>query len=116
MAFPTLHPLAGTTISTPRPVKLTVRRYFNQRILDADGRFAKDIDYLLAAQYTVEQKQVADDISIALRQTGGQFCGQQTMNAGMFKDQDRLQHLLRQSLQVPEKHQRQPCILAKSAA
>ena len=36
-----------------RKVKLTVREYFNQRLLDADGRFAKDIEYLLTAQYVV---------------------------------------------------------------
>ena len=39
-----------------RPRKLTYRKYFNQRILDVDGRFAKDLDYLFVAQYIVEAK------------------------------------------------------------
>ena len=29
---------------TDRPRKLTYRKYFNQRLLNVDGRFSKDID------------------------------------------------------------------------
>ena len=47
--------------NTERPRKLTYRKYFNQRLLDIDGRFAKDLDYLFVAQYIVEAKQVLDD-------------------------------------------------------
>ncbi len=36
--------------STERPRKLTYRKYFNQRLLDVDGRFACDLDYLFVAQ------------------------------------------------------------------
>ena len=31
------------TFSTERPSKLTYRKYFNQRLLDVDGRFARDL-------------------------------------------------------------------------
>ena len=44
-----------------KPRKLTYRKYFNQRLLDVDGRFAKVLDYLFVAQYIVEAKQVFDD-------------------------------------------------------
>ena len=37
---------------------LTDRKYFNQRLLDVDGRFARDLDYLFVAQFIVESKQV----------------------------------------------------------
>ena len=47
--------------STDRPRKLTYRRYFNQRLLDVDGRFARDLDYLFVAQYIVEANQVSSD-------------------------------------------------------
>ena len=43
------------------PKKLTYRKYFNQRLLDVDGRFARDLDYLFVAQYIVEAKQVLDN-------------------------------------------------------
>ena len=35
--------------------------YFNQCLLDDDGRFARDLDYLFAAQYIIEHKQVEAD-------------------------------------------------------
>ena len=41
-----------------RPRKLTYRKYFNARLLDIDGRFAKDLDYLFVAQNITEAKQV----------------------------------------------------------
>ena len=47
----------NATVSTKRPKKLTYRKYFNQRLLDVDGRFARDLDYLFVAQYIVEAKQ-----------------------------------------------------------
>ena len=43
-----------------RPRKLTYRKYFNQRILDVEGRFAKDLDFLFVAQHVVEAKQILD--------------------------------------------------------
>ena len=46
MAFPNLFPHGSGTLSDDRNIKLTARKYFNQRLLDVDGRFAKDIDYL----------------------------------------------------------------------
>lgn len=49
------------TFNTKRPKKLTYRKYFNQRLLNIDGRFSRDLDYLFLAQYIVEAKQVLDD-------------------------------------------------------
>ncbi len=48
--------------SSSRPKSITLSKYFNQRLLNCDGRFAKDIDYLLAAQYAVEAKRVKDQV------------------------------------------------------
>ena len=47
--------------NTERPRKITYRKYFNQRLLDVDGRFARDMDYLFVAHYIVESKQILDD-------------------------------------------------------
>ena len=77
-----------------REIKLTVRKYFNQRLLDADGRFAKDIEYLLTAQYTVESKQVADDASIMLRQTQGRLHRGQALIAGTIRNQQVIQQMI----------------------
>ena len=43
---PTKYPTGKFLLMTKREVKLTVHKYFNQRLLDADGRFARDIEYL----------------------------------------------------------------------
>ena len=37
------------TFSSEWPRKITYRKYFNQRLLDVDGRFAGDLDYLFVA-------------------------------------------------------------------
>ena len=44
MSNPDKFPYGTGTYSSIRPRKLTYRKYFNQRLLDADGRFAKDLD------------------------------------------------------------------------
>ena len=44
------------TFSTERPKNL--QKVFQPRLLDVDGRFACDLDYLIVAQYIVQAKQV----------------------------------------------------------
>ena len=79
------------TFSTERPRKLTYRKYFNQRLLDVDGRFARDLDYLFVAQYIVEAKQVLDD--------GNNFIWRQkptgNLTASQAKDQTVLSQCVR---------------------
>jgi hypothetical protein len=86
MCNPTKYPTGVHGLVTERKTKLTVRKYFNQRLLDADGRFARYIEYLLTAQYTVESKQVADDASIAMRQTRGRLRRGQVLTAGSIRN------------------------------
>ena len=59
MSNPDKFPYGVGTYSSERPRKLTYRKYFNQRLLDVDGRFSRD--HLFVAQYIVEAKQVSDD-------------------------------------------------------
>ena len=69
MSNPEKFPYGTGTFSSKRPRKLTYRKYFNQRLLDVDGRFAKDLDYLFVAQYICEAKQIRDDgNNFAMRQ------------------------------------------------
>ena len=80
---------------TKRPHPITPCKYFNQRILDVDGQFAKDIEYLFVAQYTVEAKQIRDDASnfILSQRHGIQGTGQR-MNAEIAKNADHLHKLI----------------------
>ena len=82
MCNPTKYPTWRCGLVSERKTRLTVHEYFNQRLLDADGRFARDIEYFLTAQYAVESKQVADDASIAMRQTRGRLHRGQVLAAG----------------------------------
>ena len=48
----------GSYADTNRITRLTLRKYINAQLLDHDGRFAKDIQYIFGMQYAVEHKQV----------------------------------------------------------
>ena len=94
MCNPTKYPGGGFGLTVNRERKLTVRKYFNQRLLDVDGRFAKDIEYLLTAQYAVESKQVADDASVVLRQSQGRQYRGQALTAGAVQNQSVLLQMI----------------------
>ena len=94
MCNPTKYPGGKFGLMSKREIKLTICKYFNQRLLDADGRFAKDIEYLLTAQYAVESKQVVDDASIMLRQTQGRLHRGQALTAGTIRNQQVIQQMI----------------------
>ena len=85
----------GGFTDTKRDTKLTLRKYVNARLLDQDGRFAKDIEYIFAMQYAVEHKQVRDSISVALRQTRLRQQVGRNLHAGMLKNPQQLQNLFK---------------------
>ena len=95
LANPDKYPHGEHGYTTTRSKRLTPRKYFNQRILNADGRFAKDIEYLLAAQYVVESKQVRDDSYIALRQTRGMMFQGKRVTAGLLRQSKNLNAMMR---------------------
>ncbi|XP_065139046.1 uncharacterized protein [Paramisgurnus dabryanus] len=65
--FPVLFPTGGPTFHDEREVKITLSRYLNARILNADGRFAQNTDFIFYAQYLSELDQIVSNVSIALR-------------------------------------------------
>ena len=82
MSNPDKCPYGRGCFSDQRPCKLTYKKYFNQRLLNVDGRFASDTDYLFTAQYIVEAKQILDDCNHFIwRQKPG------SLTAGQAKDQ-----------------------------
>ena len=80
---------------TERDTKLTLRKYVSAQLLDQDGHFAKDIEYIFAMQYAVEHKQVRDSVSVALRQTRGHQQVSRNLDAGMLKNPQHLQNLFK---------------------
>ena len=52
LAFPDLYPYVGGGYhNAHRIVKLPIRKYFQQCLLNVDGRFAQNIESLFCAQY-----------------------------------------------------------------
>ena len=90
--FPVLFPQGKNTYHECRPYRLTLSRYFNNRILHADGRFASNVEYIFFAQYLSEVEQVKSSVSIALRKGKG---GQRSYKVSdILKDEDSLKQML----------------------
>jgi hypothetical protein len=96
LSNPHFYPDGKNTLTESRPVKLHHRKYFNARILDCDGRFAKSPEYLFSAQYATESNQVNTDINnYIFRKTTTRQFGGETINAGFLKDPDRIKRLVK---------------------
>ncbi|XP_077060978.1 uncharacterized protein LOC143713540 [Siphateles boraxobius] len=91
--FPVLFPKGSGTFHDPRPEKLTLSRYLNNRILNADGRFAQNLDYIFYGQYLSELNQVISNVSIALRK-GHDTSNKTKITAEMLTNKESLQKIL----------------------
>ena len=79
-----------------REKPIQTRRYFNQRLLDVDGRFAKSIDYLLSAQYATESQQIHGNINhFVLRRGKSRKPDGKKIYAGDVKHTDSLHQLVK---------------------
>ena len=93
LSFPHLFPTGKFGYSMQRQSKISMKKYFQTRILNSDGRFSKSIEYIFYAQYRTEAKEIADSLSIALRK------GKQTdVTAGDLKN--RVESLIRNDLGI----------------
>ena len=67
LAFPDLFPYdSGGYHSANRKVRLPIRIYFQQFLLNVDIRFAQNIEYLFCAQYIADIKQIESDATLAI--------------------------------------------------
>ena len=67
LAFPDLFPYCnGGYHSANRKVKLPIRKYFQQCLLNVDSRFAQNIEYLFCAQYIADIKQIESVATLAI--------------------------------------------------
>ena len=66
LAFPDLFPYGcGGYNYTDRSVKLPIRKYF-QQLLNVDGHFAQNMEYIFCAQYIVDLKHIQSEKNLAL--------------------------------------------------
>ena len=68
LGYPDMFPYGkgGYMTSGERTTKLSLQKYYQQRLLNVDGCFANNIEYLFCAQYVTEIKQIKDSAHIAL--------------------------------------------------
>ena len=94
MSFPTLFPSGPFGLTHPRPVSLAAKKYFQRRILESDGKFASNIEYLFVGQFVSEWQQIRSSISVALRKSFSAEEGEEPLTASFFKNPDRIRPLL----------------------
>ena len=83
LAFPDLFPYgSGGYHSANRKVKLPIRKYFHQCLLNVDGRFAQNIECLFCAQYIADIKQIESDATLAIMLSQGRTLGGHKITAG----------------------------------
>ena len=70
--FPGLFPKGRFGYTADRDIKLSRVKYFNTRLLHYSGQFATNPEYIVSAQFIIEQRKVSDSINIALREVHGQ--------------------------------------------
>ena len=96
LAFPDLFPHGyGGYYSEGGPKNLAIRKYFQQRLLNVDVRFAQNIGYLFCAQHIVDLKQIQSDANLAIRLSQGRLLSGQRVTAGILCNPEALQQLVR---------------------
>ena len=96
LAFPDLFPYGcGGYNYTDRSVKLPIRKYFQQCLLNVDGWFAENIEYIFCAQYIVDLKHIQSKTNLALWLSRGRTLGGNKVTAGVFQNPQYVQQLVR---------------------
>ena len=96
LAFPDLFPYgSGGYHNSHRKVKLPIRKYFQQCLLNVDGRFAQNIEYLFCAQYIADIKQIESDATLAIMLSQGRTLQGQKITAGQLQNPAVLEQLVR---------------------
>ena len=83
--FPDYFPHGKGSFHCPeRTTSLHLRRYVNQRILNVDGKFGSNLEYVFAMQYAVELKQLETDRNVFIRNHS--YNQGPKLNASMLRD------------------------------
>ena len=93
--FPTLFPQGLNTYHEKREQKISLKRYFHNRLMNVDNRFAQNTDYIFYAQYISEIENVMSSISIALRTGGQKTSDDNEVTASMLKNDKELSKILK---------------------
>ena len=96
LAFPDLFPYGqGAYHTEDRTASLPICKYFQQRLLNVDTRFAGNIEYIFCAQYIADIKQIESDANLAITLSQGRTLGGEKITAGVLRNPLALKQLVR---------------------
>ena len=96
LAFPDLFPYGcGGYNYTERTVKLPIRKYFQQCLLNVNGWFAENMEYIVCAQHIVGLKHIQSETNLALWLSCGRTLGGNKVAAGVLQNLGSVQQLVR---------------------
>ena len=75
-------------------MKLGIRKYFQQRLLNVDGWFAQNMEYIFCAQYVLDIKQIHSDANMAIHLSHGHTLDGNKITAGALYNPHVLQRLV----------------------
>ena len=85
LAFPDLFVYGGGGYhSANRKVKMPIRKYVQQCLLNVDDRFAQNIEYHFCAQYIADIKQIENDVTWAIMLSQGRTPGGHKITDGQL--------------------------------
>ncbi|XP_062576240.1 uncharacterized protein LOC134238134 [Saccostrea cucullata] len=92
--FPCHFPSGKFSWNEERTTQITLSRYFNNRLMNADNRFAKDSNYIFFSQYMSELNQVIQKTQISVRKSISKGT-EKPVTSNMVQDPEILCRLLR---------------------
>ncbi|XP_062600922.1 uncharacterized protein LOC134262538 [Saccostrea cucullata] len=93
--FPHLFPSGNFSWNEDRDVKISLSRYFNIRLMNADNRFAKDTNYIFFSQYMSELNQVIEKTQISIRKSLSRLDNRKAVTSEMLQNPDVLSKLFK---------------------
>nr|XP_022307628.1 uncharacterized protein LOC111113627 [Crassostrea virginica] len=93
--FPYLFPSGRFSWSEQRETRITLSRYFNNRLMNSDDRFAKDTNYIFFSQFVSDLNQVIEKTQISIRKCLGSLEGNQPVTSSMVQNPEVLSRLMK---------------------
>lgn len=92
--FPYLFPSGHNSWNEERDIRITLGRYFHNRLMNADNRFAKDSNYIFFSQYMSELNQVIEKTQISIRKSFGKTSTGKKVTPEMLQDPNTLSKMI----------------------
>nr|XP_022311157.1 uncharacterized protein LOC111116452 [Crassostrea virginica] len=93
--FPHLFPTGRFSWNEERETRITLSRYFNNRLMNSDDRFAKDSNYIFFSQFVSDLNQVIEKTQISIRKCLGKLEGNSPVTSSMIQNPEVLSRLMK---------------------